>query len=90
MTSCSNYTFEDYEDGLTTDTEITGVSSAEWHFSVACEQFQSGNIKGAIDSFYEAFTAGEDSAQLDLARIAKQNAEGLDMYGSSFVTKGCN
>lgn len=90
LTSCSNYSFEDYEDGLKEDTEITGASSAEWHFSIACEQDQSGNINGAIDSFYEAFTAGEDGAQLDLARVAKYNAEGLEKYGNSFAVKGCN
>jgi hypothetical protein len=90
LTSCSTYSYEDYEDGLNDDTEITGTSSAEWHFSVACEQYQSGNFIGAIDSFYEAFTAGEEGAQLDLARIAKSNAEGLENYGNSFAVTGCN
>jgi len=90
LTSCSNYSYEDYEDGLTEGTEITGTSSAEWHFSDACGAYQSGNIQGAIDSFYEAFTAGEEGAQLDLARVAKDNAEGLEKYGNSFAVKGCD
>jgi len=90
LMGCSNYTVEDYEDGLNQDTETTGTTSAEWNFSVACDQYQSGNIYGAIDSFYEAFTAGEEGAQLDLARVAKDNAEGLENYGNSFAVSGCN
>jgi ABC-type molybdate transport system permease subunit len=89
LMGCSNYSFEDYEDGLKEDPEIVGTSSAEWHFSVACEQYKSGNISGAIDSFYEARTAGEEGAQLDLAKVAKFNAEGLETYGNSFAVNGC-